>query len=258
VLAGCPLALRRDHSVRHITSDHAGYHGRARQRETQFHHGQLGKKPSGEHQVAYFLEHIEPIPTGVALITGDLLHNLRAALDHTVYQLACVQIGEPKDPYKWAAFPVGETEDHYKEIRNKSLGRKNVGRLSDATIAAIDGLKPYKGGNTALWQLGALDNVDKHRLVLTPASALTNANVGQSTPEAILGLRTWPAEPVCPLQLGQVLITCPPSPGIVVEVSFDIGIHEPGIVTDGSLMKTLFGFVDRVSEAIEVLGPFLE
>lgn len=32
---------------------------------------------------------------------------------------------------------------------------------------AIDDLKPYRGGNAALWQLHELNNIDKHKFLLT-------------------------------------------------------------------------------------------
>jgi hypothetical protein len=227
--------------------------GRFRQNAPPY---RLGRRLRG-HERVYFIEHLEPIPVELAVIAGDVLHNLRGVLDHLVYQLACVQIGEPAEPYKWAAFPIGEDEARYKTRRDDCVGHKKVGRLNDSAIAAIDGLKPYKGGNTLLWQLSELNNVDKHRLVLTPAAALTSADVGQWIPEPVLGLRTMPAEPICPLQVGSELITCPDHPGIVIEVQFDVGIHEPGIVTSDSLLRTLVDLRDSVCDAAEVLGPFL-
>ena len=36
-------------------------------------------------------------------------------------------------------------------------------------IKAIDALKPYKGGNDALWRIHELDNIDKHRALFTYA-----------------------------------------------------------------------------------------
>jgi hypothetical protein len=213
----------------------------------------LGRRPLGAHQVVRFVEHLEPIPVEFALITGDVLHNLRAALDHTVYQLACAQLGEPTtEPYRWAAFPVAESEEKY-----KAHSKQSIGRLTGATVAAIDSLKPYRGGNIPLWRLSALDNIDKHRLVLTVASALTEADVGQSIPQFIPGLRTWPAEPICPLELGRELITTPASPGIVVRVGFDVGIDEPGIVRASSLVDTLAEVMGAVCDTVEALGPFL-
>jgi hypothetical protein len=216
----------------------------------------LGQKPTGPHEITYFIEYLEPTPAQIPLIAGDVLHNLRAALDHSVYQLVCLQIGEPTEPYTWPAFPIGDDEADYGEVRNRRLRKKNVGELNAATIAAIDSLKPWKGGNTPLWQLSELDNLDKHRLVLTPAAAFDHGEIVQSRP--VLGLSTFAAEPICPIEVGMELASSPPGPGIGYRVRFDVGIDEPGILTSPSLLDALVDLRNSAHESIEVLRPFLE
>jgi hypothetical protein len=44
--------------------------------------------------------------------------------------------------------------------------------MSSAAIAAIDAVQPYGGRNDVLWHLHELNNIDKHRLILTVGSAL--------------------------------------------------------------------------------------
>jgi hypothetical protein len=39
--------------------------------------------------------------------------------------------------------------------------------MRDAAIERIERLKPYKGGNDPLWRIHELDNIDKHRTLLT-------------------------------------------------------------------------------------------
>jgi hypothetical protein len=60
------------------------------------------------------------------------------------------------------AFPIARSLKRYEEIKPRKLR----GVRKDA-IDAIDALKPYKSGNNELWFLHALNNIDKHRLVLT-------------------------------------------------------------------------------------------
>jgi hypothetical protein len=50
--------------------------------------------------------------------------------------------------------------------------------MTQQAVAAIDALKPYKGGNDVLWQLHELNNVDKHRLILTVGSAVRSTDLG--------------------------------------------------------------------------------
>ena len=33
-------------------------------------------------------------------------------------------------------------------------------------MVILDEVKPYRGGNTSLWELNKLDNIDKHNLIL--------------------------------------------------------------------------------------------
>jgi len=96
-------------------------------------------------------------------IAGDVLHNLRSALDHTVYQLALVR--NPKTSLKRlreTCFPIGKDVHTYKSI----AGGKVKGVIEPRAMHFIDGLKPYKGGNDSLWLLTELNNIDKHRRLI--------------------------------------------------------------------------------------------
>lgn len=46
------------------------------------------------------------------------------------------------------------------------------------TFEAIDALKPYKGGNDPLWMLYRLNNIEKHRLLITVGSMLHSLDLG--------------------------------------------------------------------------------
>jgi len=99
----------------------------------------------------------------VLSMAGDVVHNLRSALDHLAYQL--VLVGSPNaTPTRRIEFPIAETETKYKTEK----AGKVQGMRADA-IEAIDRLKPYKGGNDALWRIHELDNIDKHRTLFTVA-----------------------------------------------------------------------------------------
>jgi len=96
----------------------------------------------------------------VLAIAGDILQNLRSALDHLAFQLVeagqCRPLGEKVG--KRIAFPITEKATEYQGLKARRMkgARK-------AAIKAIDALKPYKGGNLALWPLHYVNNVDKHR-----------------------------------------------------------------------------------------------
>jgi hypothetical protein len=104
----------------------------------------------------------EEIPASLSLLSGDVVHNLRSALDHLMWQLVHANGGEPS--YK-TEFPVGRSETHFEAIR----ARKTEG-ISESALDVLNSLKPYKGGSEAFWRIHQLDVVDKHRLMLTVAA----------------------------------------------------------------------------------------
>lgn len=99
-------------------------------------------------------------PPEIPAIAGDVIHNLRCALDHLAFHLVLVGVsfGETP-PKKWEdiQFPILHSHKSYEGGK----GRHIQGARREA-IEAIDRLKPYKGGNEALWLLRRLDNTDKH------------------------------------------------------------------------------------------------
>jgi hypothetical protein len=115
------------------------------------------------------LKTVPTLPIDAVTIAGDVVHNLRAALDHLARQLVLVGLEQspPAIPFTekdWRNiyFPVAETA----EIYEADKPRKIKGVLLEA-IEAIDRLKPYKGGNDPLWRIHELDNIDKHRSLFT-------------------------------------------------------------------------------------------
>lgn len=96
----------------------------------------------------------------VLAIAGDVLQNLRSALDHLAFQLVeageCRAIGEKRG--KSIGFPICEKPTDYETMKARKI--KGARKMA---IKAIDTLKPYKGGNTALWRLHYVNNIDKHR-----------------------------------------------------------------------------------------------
>jgi len=98
-----------------------------------------------------------------ACLAGDVVHNLRSALDHLAQQLALVGCPSLTDKeLRQIEFPIAESLAKYEADK----ARKVKGMKPEA-IKKIDGLRPYKGGNDALWRLHELDNIDKHRALFT-------------------------------------------------------------------------------------------
>ncbi|HEY7725359.1 MAG TPA: hypothetical protein VH880_08490, partial [Anaeromyxobacteraceae bacterium] len=86
----------------------------------------------------YFLASVADPPIQLSSIAGDVLHNLRSALDHLAYQLVMVAGHDPPSDHVY--FPISGSAKQY---RNDSRGK--VKGMRDTAINAIDALTPYKG-----------------------------------------------------------------------------------------------------------------
>ncbi len=105
----------------------------------------------------------DPIPLCIPALAGDVVHNLRSALDQLIRQLIVANGAKPHDK---SEFPIGHSEADY----SAKKPRKTRGISQDAADL-LDAFQPYKGGKGAelFWTIHHLDIVDKHRLLLTTA-----------------------------------------------------------------------------------------
>jgi len=119
-------------------------------------------------------EMIQPVPEHIPLIIGDVIHNLRSALDIMACKIITLA-GEK--PSTLLCFPIKET----REKLLKTLDTVEFRIMGSAiTSIMLDDIKTYKdGGNLFLWALHSLDIIDKHRLLIPVISltALTNVNI---------------------------------------------------------------------------------
>lgn len=104
-------------------------------------------------------------PPALSVILGDIVHNLRSALDHVAWQLA---LRTTDDPYKRTAFPIF-VDTSLASVKQFNRLVKDV--FPDA-IPIIEALQPYHSGEglaefDLLWVLHCLWNADKHRLLTT-------------------------------------------------------------------------------------------
>jgi hypothetical protein len=74
-------------------------------------------------------------------------------------------VGSGEEPSRRVEFPIAKDAATYEEEK-----ARKVEGMSPTVIKTIDALKPYKGGNDALWRIHELDNIDKHRTLFTYAN----------------------------------------------------------------------------------------
>ena len=109
----------------------------------------------------------DPLPPPNLPVIGDMLFNLRSALDHLAWQLILKAKGTPSSRTE---FPIFNDPDKWR----RDSPRKMAG-MNDAMKNRIEALQPcfskHIYNNAALWGLQEYGNTDKHRtLLIVPVS----------------------------------------------------------------------------------------
>jgi hypothetical protein len=113
-------------------------------------------------QRATFAKRDEAVASEAAIIIGDIIHNLRSAIDHAYWD--CTNAFARSDgERKSIQFPVTSTE----EALIKSVLPGLPSRVSEEFCSALVTLKPYReSGNSLLCAIHDLDVLDKHKLLI--------------------------------------------------------------------------------------------
>lgn len=113
----------------------------------------------------------EPLPKEIPVIIGDIVHNLRSALDHAACDLA--KSKSIKFPFNEERSKFFDAEGAFECKRTLALDSARPG----LGTYIIDTIKPYKAGNGLLWSVNKLNNIDKHEAIVptvSPVSAEVN------------------------------------------------------------------------------------
>ena len=127
----------------------------------------------------------EPYPERWSVLIGDIVTNLRAALDHALWFAVNQYSGPPANPNQ-VTFPIAPTNAKMTRARNDLASL-----VSPDVWDVVDALQPYHGGTDAymapLEILRWLSNADKHRQI--HLVGMTSVDFGPIDVEA-----TWPVE----------------------------------------------------------------
>lgn len=124
----------------------------------------LEKNPKTRESIFRLEVRGEEVPPNFALIIGDALHNLKSSLDISYYEFVS-KIGGTLDTN--TRFPVSDTRENL-EHRIKGGSIKDFPNVQGLIL---DTIKPYGGGNDAIWSLHELNIADKHQLLIPLAEA---------------------------------------------------------------------------------------
>ncbi len=117
----------------------------------------------------------EETPEEFSAIIGDIIHNLRSALDLLVCALVRANEGDDKN----VKFPIAKDAS----VFENAIKESKIARGGSVAMDYVRALKPYGGedGNWPISSLHALDIEDKHRLIITVGGAFDPARpiIGQ-------------------------------------------------------------------------------
>jgi hypothetical protein len=201
----------------------------------------------------------------LATITGDILHNLRSALNLLYCQLVDANrkaLSESDD------FPISDSRKKF-EARRTEI-RSRVGKDAAKVLKTLE---PYKGGNDALWRLHKLNIVDKHRLLVTVGVAVSRLDFNISTaprpwmPDSKTPLGRFafvPETRVVAFKDGEEIYWMPYPLGSTLteghdkpKFTFEIALNEPHVVEGESLIPVTYGLTGEVERVLQAFAPIL-
>jgi hypothetical protein len=216
---------------------------------------EIGAKPHAVpeiHHTTLYVKSVKPVPEDLSPIIGDVVHNLRSALDHLAWQLVDAGGGTPnKDTY----FPICRTASQYASAVDKGE-INNMRKGADRVLLAV---QPYTSGDDTLLHVHELDRFDKHRVLITTGTAF-----GEWSVEVGGGIKIpfqeWTK---IPLVVGYEIVNIPTDtynrqPHEIFKLGVDVMFGESEVVKGEPVLPTLqqmSGFVDSV---IGLFEEFLE
>jgi hypothetical protein len=195
--------------------------------------------PNNPTSIGFSLRTFRVLSFAAVCMAGDVVQNLRSALDYLANQLVWVGSGDP--PSRRVEFPIAKDADTYE----REKARKVKGMCPKA-VKAIDALKPYKGGNDALWRIHELNNIDKHRTLFT-------------VDKDCVMLDEWLPPFGYLLKAGDPTFSGIFDDEVEKNMEFDIdeALGEPQISEGYALLPTLHQLVDFVDDLVLSFKPFL-
>jgi hypothetical protein len=232
------------------------------------------KSDPNTRRLIYYLANVDPTPDCLPLLAGDAIQNLMTALDHLAYQIVCSDTADQPPNPRSIYFPIADSAKEYEDRKH----RRMQGARPE-TFDAVDALEPYKGGNDPLWVLSRLNNIEKHRQLITVGSAFRSLNLGAhvskmtadyfaANPDSpfhgmevpIMNVFVRPANVGFPLNAGDTLFTDAPDaePNPYLQFRFNVALYEPEIIEAQSLLEKIHELTTLVERIVAALTPRLQ
>lgn len=141
--------------------------------------------PDTEWHTVYGIVEEQP-PARLGVLLGDVVHNIRSALDHLIWQLVILDGGSPRGGSRGNAFPIALTEAQWNTARSQHLAG-----VAEAHKQIIETVQPFKRGESAdqtyLGWLRFLSDTDKHQIVHPMAAIMHDDPTGDVSFEVTRG-----------------------------------------------------------------------
>jgi hypothetical protein len=187
----------------------------------------------------------------IALIVGDVVHNLKCALDYS--WLGTIRRVAPQAESKRAKFPVADTVGGLKNLLAIAKIDESCPELVRLMITEI---QPYEAGNFAIWPIHKLDIRDKHRLLIPFMHYGSVANIEVKHPSGMTRKGgTWGTQQKFPWYI-------PVEDGWDVEdkgkLALSVMFHEDVLGREYRPLDMLMLYSHFVVIVVDVLERFLE
>jgi hypothetical protein len=187
----------------------------------------------------------------IALPLGDAVHNLNCALDYVWLQT--IEVLAPSLIDDRAKMPVRK---YAKEVEGWLTKAAGIDSSSNLFKFIVDTIKPYSGGNDAIWAIHNFDIRDKHRLLIPILSQ------GWITGIVVVDQRgeRWPGSGASEFQRPPYVIAF--EPGLHVkekgELAVDIVVTDEKSGCEMSVPEELSIYAEMISRTVVLFKTFLK
>ncbi len=198
--------------------------------------------PQNPQHIIHKMRLSKQIPDEISLLAGNIIDDLRSALDHAIHGIAF--LNDPDTKVGEASFPFSSGATYFENTLK--------GRCKGVLIKLwplLRSFKPYKGGNDLLFALNVVSGTNKHGIILPVATSTVAA-------ETIIegeGFRHMPASPVWDWTKQEMeLFTSTREPKFKANFKFAcyIAFGEVGTLAGKNAIETLKLFADMVETIV--------
>ncbi len=191
---------------------------------------------------------LKELPPEFEEIAGDVVGNLRSALDHAVYATAVAHAFSnslPKPKIDTACFPFSRIEANFEKALN--------GRCASVPLelhSIFRECKPYSGGNEPLWALNCIRGTDEHAILIP---AVTAVFVG-GMQVRVAGRFVMPDRPILNRSKHEIDV-CSMAPGTKFHGDFQlasyVSLGEVGSLAGKNAIEVFDLFVELVTTIVD-------